>query len=263
MLIFIAMMATAFMGYSLVWGQMSLWAVTVITNFFQSFDSIIPGWGTALVEWIRGDFSVSNVSLNRLYSLHYLVPFVLAALVGLHIWALHVPGNNNPTGVEVKDTATETLPFHPYYTVKDAFTLSRCSRSCSSSSCSSCRTTSTTRTTTSRPTRCSTPQHIAPEWYFLPFYAILNAIPSKLGGVIAMFGSLVVLFFAPWLDRSRVRSARLPADVQVVLLAAVYQRLSRWGSLGRNRLRAAICWFRASSPSITSFTSWSLCRSWD
>jgi ubiquinol-cytochrome c reductase cytochrome b/c1 subunit len=206
-LIFLAMMATAFMGYSLVWGQMSFWAVTVITNLFSSLDSIIPGLGTTLVQWIWGGFAVDNATLNRLFSLHYLLPFVIVGLVGLHIWALHVPGNNNPTGVEVKDVKAETVPFHPYYTVKDGYAialfavvfffmvfflpnyLNHPDNYVEANP-------------------LQTPPHIVPEWYFLPFYAILRAIPSKLGGVIAMFGAIAVLFFIPWLDSSRVRSAR-------------------------------------------------------
>ena len=116
------MIATAFMGYSLVWGQMSFWAVTVITNLFSSLDLVIPGLGTQLVQWIWGGFSVGGPTLTRLYSLHYLFPFIIAGVVVLHIWALHIPGNNNPTGIDVK-SPRETLPFHPYYTMKDGFAL--------------------------------------------------------------------------------------------------------------------------------------------
>ena len=116
------MIATAFMGYSLVWGQMSFWAVTVITNLFSSLDAVIPGLGTRLVQWIWGGFAVGDPTLNRLYSLHYLFPFVIAGVVVLHIWALHMPGNNNPTGIDVKGPR-DTVPFHPYYTIKDGFAL--------------------------------------------------------------------------------------------------------------------------------------------
>ncbi len=204
-LIFLAMIATAFMGYSLVWGQMSFWAVTVITNLFSSFDSLIPGLGTTLVQWIWGGFAVNDATLNRLFSLHYLLPFVIAGLVGLHIWALHVPGNNNPTGVDLRDPKREAVPFHPYYTSKDLFALTifailfayflfylpnylgHADNYVEANP-------------------LQTPPHIVPEWYFLPFYAILRAVPSKLGGVIAMFGAIAVLFFVPWLDTSRVRS---------------------------------------------------------
>ena len=121
--ILLCMIATAFMGYSLVWGQMSFWAVTVITNLFSSFDSIYPGLGTAVVQWVWGGFSVDNPTLNRLFSLHYMVPFVLVALVALHVWALHVVGSNNPTGIEVRNAQKETLPFHPYFTTKDMFAV--------------------------------------------------------------------------------------------------------------------------------------------
>jgi len=203
-LILLLMIATAFMGYSLVWGQMSFWAVTVITNLFSSLDSLIPGLGTTLVEWIWGGFAVGGPTLNRLYSLHYLLPFVIAGVVILHIWALHVPGNNNPTGVDVK-TERDTIPFHPYYSIKDGFAivlflivfaallfyvpnyLSHPDNYIPANP-------------------LQTPPHIVPEWYFLPFYAILRAIPSKLFGVIGMLGAIAVLFIVPWLDTSRIRS---------------------------------------------------------
>ncbi|RIA45391.1 cytochrome b [Dichotomicrobium thermohalophilum] len=204
-IILILMMATAFMGYSLPWGQMSYWAVTVITNLFSSLDQIIPGLGTTIVQWIWGGFSVGDPTLNRLFSLHYLFPFLIAACVGLHIWALHVPGNNNPTGVAVKDVKKDTVPFHPYITVKDGFALSIFAIIFA-------------YFVFYMPNYLGhadnyipadplvTPAHIVPEWYFLPFYAILRAIPDKLGGVIAMFGAIFVLFLIPWLDTSRVRS---------------------------------------------------------
>ena len=206
-LIFLLMMATAFMGYVLPWGQMSGWAATVITNIFAA----IPVIGTPLLELLRGGFSVGNPTLNRFFSLHYLLPFVIAAVVALHIWALHVPGNNNPVGVDVKDSR-DTLPFHPYYTMKDAFgmvlflipfawfaffapdILGHPDNYIQFNS-------------------QVTPAHIVPEWYFLPFYAILRAIDfnilfidSKLGGVIFFGGSILILFFLPWLDTSKVRS---------------------------------------------------------
>jgi quinol-cytochrome oxidoreductase complex cytochrome b subunit len=206
-LIFLLMMATAFMGYVLPWGQMSGWAATVITNIFAA----IPVIGTPLLELLRGGFSVGNPTLNRFFSLHYLLPFVIAAVVALHVWALHVPGNNNPIGVDVKDSR-DTVPFHPYYTMKDAFgmvlflipfvwfaffapdILGHPDNYIEFNA-------------------QVTPAHIVPEWYFLPFYAILRAIDfnilfidSKLGGVIFFGGSILILFFLPWLDRSKVRS---------------------------------------------------------
>jgi len=205
-LIFLTMMATAFMGYSLPWGQMSFWAVTVITNLFSSLDSIYKGLGTAIVEWLWGGYAVSGVTLTRFYSLHYLLPFVIAGLVGLHLWALHLVGQNSPVGLDVK-TPSDAVPMHPYATSKDAvgmfaflilfawfvFFLPDY---------------------LGHPDNyipadpMVTPPHIVPEWYFLPYYAILRAIPSKLFGVIAMFSSIAVLFFVPWLDTSRVRSTK-------------------------------------------------------
>ncbi len=204
--IFMLMIATAFMGYSLPWGQMSFWAVTVITNLFSSFDSVIPGLGTRIVEWIWGGFSVGNPTLNRLYSLHYLLPFMIAGVVVLHIWALHVPGNNNPTGIDVKRDS-EAVPFHPYYTIKDGFALAVFAIIFAVFVFYA-------PNYLGHPDNyipadpLVTPPHIVPEWYFLPFYAILRAIPSKLLGVTAMFGSIFVLFVVPWLDASPVRSVR-------------------------------------------------------
>ncbi|XSG83612.1 MAG: cytochrome b [Methyloligella sp. ZOD6] len=203
-LILLLMIATAFMGYSLPWGQMSFWAVTVITNLFSSLDMVVPGLGTSLVQWIWGGYAVGGPTLTRLFALHYLLPFVIAGVVMLHIWALHMPGNNNPTGIEVK-TRGDTVPFHPYYTIKDGFALvvfllvffglvfyapnwlGHPDNYIPADP-------------------LQTPPHIVPEWYFLPFYAILRAIPNKLIGVIALFGAIAVLFFVPWLDRSKVRS---------------------------------------------------------
>ncbi|MFD0986661.1 cytochrome b [Methyloligella solikamskensis] len=203
-LILLLMIATAFMGYSLPWGQMSFWAVTVITNLFSSIDMVVPGLGTSLVQWIWGGYSVGGPTLTRLFALHYLLPFVIAGVVMLHIWALHMPGNNNPTGIDVK-TRGDTVPFHPYYTIKDGFalvvfllvffTLVFYAPNW-----------------LGHPDNyipadpLQTPPHIVPEWYFLPFYAILRAIPNKLLGVIALFGAIAILFFVPWLDRSKVRS---------------------------------------------------------
>jgi ubiquinol-cytochrome c reductase cytochrome b subunit len=200
-IIFLLMMATAFMGYVLPWGQMSFWAATVITNLF----SAIPLVGDAIHTLLIGGFAVDNATLNRFFSLHYLLPFMIAGVVVLHIWALHVPGNGNPTGVPVK-SEQDTVPFHPYYTIKDFFGLSvflilfawlvfyipnylgHPDNYIAANP-------------------LQTPAHIVPEWYFLPFYAILRAIPNKLLGVIAMFSSIAVLAFVPWLDTSRVRSA--------------------------------------------------------
>jgi ubiquinol-cytochrome c reductase cytochrome b subunit len=200
--IYLIMMATAFMGYVLPWGQMSFWGAKVITNLF----SAIPFVGEAITTWLWGGFAVDNPTLNRFFSLHYLLPFVLAGAVGLHIWALHVPGNNNPTGVEPK-SKQDTVPFHPYYTMKDAFAIvvflmlymgfvawnpNYLGHAINYQEANP----------------LVTPSHIVPEWYYLPFYAILRAIPDKLGGVIAMFSSILILLALPWLDTSRVRSGK-------------------------------------------------------
>ncbi|NWH07756.1 MAG: cytochrome b N-terminal domain-containing protein [Alphaproteobacteria bacterium] len=204
-IIYFLMMATAFLGYTLPWGQMSFWGATVITNFFSAFDQVIPGLGSGVLEWLRGDFAVDDAAVKRFFALHYLLPFVIAGVVFLHIWALHVPGNNNPTGIDVKGPQ-DTVPFHPYYTVKDGFAtaifmmlfavfvfyapnyLGHPDNYVEANP-------------------LVTPAHIVPEWYFLPFYAILRAVPDKLTGVLLMFGAIGVLFFVPWLDWSKVRSA--------------------------------------------------------
>jgi ubiquinol-cytochrome c reductase cytochrome b subunit len=205
-LLFLLMMATGFLGYTLPWGQMSFWGVTVITNLFSSLDAIIPGLGTKIVQWLWGGYSVSSVTLTRFFSLHYLLPFVIVGVVALHIWALHVVGQNNPTGLDIR-TKADTVPFTPYATIKDLSGLG-------------CFALLFSWFVFFAPDFLGhadnyvpanplvTPPHIVPEWYFLPFYAILRAIPSKLGGVTAMFAAIVVLVFIPWLDTSRVRSAR-------------------------------------------------------
>src|SRR5215475_11671002 len=190
-IILVLLIATAFMGYVLPWGQMSYWAATVITNLF----SAIPLIGSSIVTWLWGGFAVGGPTLNRFYSLHYLLPFVIVGVVGLHIWALHMVGQNNPTGVEPKSDK-DTVAFTPYATIKDSFLLA---------------------------VFCLmfawfvfyipnflghpdnyipanpavTPMHIVPEWYYLPFYAILRAIPNKLLGVMALAASILVLAFLP------------------------------------------------------------------
>ena len=200
-IILLLMMATAFMGYVLPWGQMSFWGATVITNLF----SAIPVVGEAIVTWLWGGFAVDNATLNRFFALHYLLPFMIVGVVGLHIWALHHVGQNNPTGVEVKDIRKDTVPFTPYATLKDAFAVV-------------CFMIMFAWFIFYTPNYLGhadnyipanplvTPAHIVPEWYFLPFYAILRAIPDKLGGVIAMGAAIVVLAFLPWLDTSKVKS---------------------------------------------------------
>ncbi|MEQ8403388.1 MAG: cytochrome b N-terminal domain-containing protein [Roseitalea porphyridii] len=207
-IIYLLMMATAFMGYVLPWGQMSFWGATVITGFFTAF----PVVGEPIQQLLLGGYAVGDPTLNRFFSLHYLLPFMIAGVVILHVWALHVTGQTNPTGIEVK-SKTDTVPFTPYATIKDAFALvvflalyayfvfympnflGHADNYIPADP-------------------MVTPAHIVPEWYFLPFYAILRAITfdigpitSKLGGVIAMFGAVAILFVVPWLDTSKVRSA--------------------------------------------------------
>lgn len=201
LVIFLLMMATAFMGYVLPWGQMSFWGATVITNLF----SAIPGIGQSIVTWLWGGFSVDNPTLNRFYALHFLLPFVIVGVVILHIWALHRFGSNNPTGIEVKGPQ-DTIPFHPYYTVKDAFGFGIFFMVFAWFVFFSPN--SLGHPDNYIPANAMvTPAHIVPEWYFLPFYGILRAIPDKLGGVLAMFGAIGILFALPWIDRSKVRSA--------------------------------------------------------
>ncbi len=205
--IFLLMMATAFMGYVLPWGQMSFWGAKVITGLFGA----IPLVGESLQTWLLGGFAPDNAALNRFFSLHYLLPFVILGVVILHIWALHIPGSSNPTGVEVK-TESDTVPFHPYYTAKDGFGLGVFL-------IIYCAVVFFAPNMLGHPDNyipanpMSTPAHIVPEWYFWPFYAILRAftvdfffVPAKLLGVLAMFAAILVWFFLPWLDKSPVRS---------------------------------------------------------
>lgn len=208
-IILLAMMATAFMGYVLPWGQMSFWGAKVITNLFSAF----PLVGESIVTWLWGGFAVDNPTLNRFFALHYLLPFLLFALVFLHLVALHTSKSNNPLGIDVKGPQ-DTIPFTPYYTVKDLFGLGAflifylafvffAPNFFGEPD------------NYIKANPMQTPPHIVPEWYFLPFYAILRAItfdilfiPAKLLGVIAMFAAVLVLLLLPWLDRSPVRSAR-------------------------------------------------------
>jgi ubiquinol-cytochrome c reductase cytochrome b subunit len=212
--IYLLMMATGFMGYVLPWGQMSFWGAKVITGLFGA----IPLVGEPIQIWLLGGYAPDNAALNRFFSLHYLLPFVIAGAVILHIWALHIPGSSNPTGIEVK-TESDTVPFHPYYTAKDGFGLGvfmilysimvfflpnylgHADNYIPANP-------------------LSTPTNIVPEWYYWPLYAILRAftgdltipftgiilVPAKLLGVMAMFSAILLWFFLPWLDRSPVRS---------------------------------------------------------
>jgi ubiquinol-cytochrome c reductase cytochrome b subunit len=206
LVIFLLMMATAFMGYVLPWGQMSYWGAQVITGLFGA----IPLIGEPVQQWLLGGYTPDQPTLNRFFSLHYMLPFVIAGVIILHIWSLHIPGSGNPTGVDVK-SPQDTIPFHPYYTAKDGFGLGVFLIVLAA-------------VTFFAPdylahadnyipaNPLATPAHIVPEWYFWPFYAILRAftvdfiLPAKLWGVLAMFASILLLFFLPWLDKSPVRS---------------------------------------------------------
>ena len=228
-LIFLLMMATAFMGYVLPWGQMSFWGATVITNLF----SAVPLVGDSIVTLLWGGFSVDNPTLNRFFALHYLLPFVIVGVVFLHVWALHVTGSNNPLGIEPKGKQ-DTLPFHPYYTMKDSLGLLLFLMIYALF-------TFFLPNALGHPDNyipanpLVTPAHIVPEWYFLPFYAILRAItfdigipftdivfiPAKLGGVLAMFGSIALLFVLPFLDKHPVRSSVFRPWYKIALLIFV------------------------------------------
>ena len=200
--IFLLMMATAFMGYVLPWGQMSYWGATVITNLF----SAIPVVGDYIVTLLWGGFSVANPTLNRFFSLHYLMPFMITGVVFLHIVALHITGSNNPLGIDVK-SPQDTIPFHPYYTTKDSVGL--CVYLLIFAALVFFAPDLLGDPDNNIPANpLVTPAHIAPEWYFRPFYAMLRAVEWKLGGVILMFSSILILFFLPWLDTSPVRSTR-------------------------------------------------------
>jgi ubiquinol-cytochrome c reductase cytochrome b subunit len=213
MCIYLALMAEAFLGYLLPWGQMSYWGAQVIVSLFGA----LPGIGETLVEWIRGDYFISDITLNRFFALHVIaVPLALVMLVVLHIMALHETGSNNPDGIEIKEQKDENgipidgVAFHPYYTTKDlvaiiiflilfagvvffapemgGYFLEHANFEPANA--------------------LKTPEHIAPIWYFTPFYAILRAVPNKLGGVLLMGSAVALLFFLPWLDRCKVKSIR-------------------------------------------------------
>ncbi len=237
--IFILMMATAFMGYVLPWGQMSFWGATVITSLFSAF----PVVGESIVTWLWGGFSVDNATLNRFFSLHYLLPFVIIGVVVLHLAALHQHGSNNPLGIDVK-SKKDTIPFHPYYTIKDMFGFSvffmvfawfvffqpnYLGHP--------------DNYTPANP--MVTPAHIVPEWYFLPFYAILRAIPDKLGGVLAMFAALIVLFFLPWLDSCKVRSATFRPVYKILFWVFVAAGLGLGYLGGKPAEEVYVNWSRA------------------
>ena len=259
MLIYLAIMGTAFMGYVLPWGQMSFWGATVITGLFGA----IPGIGPDIQTWLLGGPAVDNATLNRFFSLHYLLPFVIAGLVALHIWALHTTGNSNPTGVEVRrgskqEAARDTLPFWPYYIIKDLFALAVILAIFYA-------VVSFMPNYLGHPDNyieanpLATPAHIVPEWYFLPFYAILRAftadvlivqitqfitfgiIDAKFFGVLAMFGAIAVMVLAPWLDTSAVRSGR-------------YRPMFKWWFALLAIDFIVLMWVGSQTP--TPFTAW-------
>ncbi len=216
-ILYVAMMATAFTGYLLPWGQMSYWGAQVIVNLFAAFPF---GIGEPLSIWIRGDYVISDATLNRFFALHFLLPFVLAALVFIHIVALHKVGSNNPDGIEIKKNKDENgipkdgIPFHPYYTVKDVVGLGVFLIFFSAIVFFAPEFfglfIEPPNFEPANPLK--TPEHIAPVWYFTPFYAMLRAVPpmfnSQFPGVVVMFAAIIVLFFVPWLDRSPVKSIR-------------------------------------------------------
>ena len=257
-LILLLMMATAFMGYVLPWGQMSYWGATVITNLFSAF----PFVGKSIVTWLWGGYSVGNATLNRFFSLHYLLPFVIFGVVFLHVVALHITGSNNPLGIDVK-SKQDTVPFHPYYTIKDSvglgvylivfaclvFFLPKILGD---------------PLNFQQANPLQTPPDVVPEWYFLPFYAILRSIPNKLGGVVMMFTSVCVLFVIPWLDTSPVRSARfrplfrpfillLVVDVLVLGVVGAHPPVGSWILIGRLATTYYFLFFFVLMPVVGKF----------
>jgi ubiquinol-cytochrome c reductase cytochrome b subunit len=252
--IYFLMMATAFMGYVLPWGQMSFHGASVITNLIGA----IPLIGEPIRTYLMGGPAIGDPTLNRFFSLHYLLPFVIAGVVILHIWALHVPGNGNPTGVSVKDVKKDTVPFHPYYTVKDGFAiivflmlfaafvfylpnaLGHADNFIQANP-------------------AQTPAHIVPEWYLLPFYAILRAfvfdigpIPAKLLGVMAMFGAILILFVLPWLDTSKVRSMRYRPVARQLFIVFVLACIGLNPSFQATPRRPRASWRDATGPARRS-----------
>ncbi|QVL47905.1 MAG: cytochrome b N-terminal domain-containing protein [Thiocapsa sp.] len=223
--IYLAMMATAFFGYLLPWGQMSFWGAQVIVNLFAA----VPVVGEELAVWVRGDYVISDTTLNRFFAFHFLLPFVLAALVFLHIVALHHVGSNNPDGVEIKDgpkgnrwsdkAPADGIPFHPYYTVKDlvgvVVFLAIFSLIVFYAPTMGGLFIEAPNFQPANPFQ--TPEHIAPVWYFTPYYAMLRAVPPMYGsqfpGVVVMFAAILILFVLPWLDRSKVKSMRYKGPI--------------------------------------------------
>ncbi len=229
--IYLAMMATAFFGYLLPWGQMSYWGAQVIVNLFAA----VPGIGEDLSTWVRGDYVISDVTLNRFYAFHFVVPFILAGLVFVHIVALHAVGSNNPDGIEIKDgpkgnrwspnAPADGIPFHPYYTVKDIVgTVVFLALFFAVVFFAPTGGGIFMEAPNFQPANpMVTPVHIAPVWYFTPFYAMLRAIPpmwdSQFPGVVVMFAAILIMFALPWLDRSPVKSVRYKGTLTKIALA--------------------------------------------
>lgn len=237
MAIYFCLLAEAFMGYLLPWGQMSFWGAKVITSLFEA----IPGIGPGIVQWLRGDYNVSDVTLNRFFALHIVgIPLLLLLLVWMHIIALHEVGSNNPDGVEIKERKgpdgkpLDGIPFHPYYTVKDVFgaavfLLLFCAVVFFAPDLGGYF----LEGPNFEPANpLKTPEHIAPVWYMTPFYAILRAIPDKLGGVVAMLSAVLILAFLPWLDRSPVKSIRYRGWIYKTMLAIFVVSFVSLGYLG-------------------------------
>lgn len=260
MLIYLALMAEAFMGYLLPWGQMSYWGAQVIISLFGA----IPVVGEDLAQWIRGDFLISGITLNRFFALHVIaLPIVLLGLVVLHILALHEVGSNNPDGVDIKKKKDENgvpldgIAFHPYYTVKDivgvvVFLFIFCTVIFFFPEMGGYF---LKKPNFEMANQFKTPEHIAPVWYFTPFYAILRAVPDKLMGVVAMGAAIAVLFVLPWLDRSPVRSIRYKgwlSKLWLVIFAVSFVILGYYGA------QAPARWVlpcRAFAPSCISSSS--------
>jgi ubiquinol-cytochrome c reductase cytochrome b subunit len=255
-IIYLAMMATAFFGYLLPWGQMSFWGAQVIVNLFAA----VPfGIGEPLSEWVRGDYVISDATLNRFFAFHFLVPFVLAALVFVHIIALHKVGSNNPDGIEIKkgpkgnrwsDSApADGIPFHPYYSVKDIVGIGVFLMLFSAAIFFAPEMggyfLEPPNFEPANPLK--TPEHIAPVWYFTPFYAMLRAVPPMFGsqfpGVVVMFAAILVLFFLPWLDRSPVKSVRYKGKQSKIWLAVFAVTFVVLGWLGTQPATELYTWF--------------------
>lgn len=260
MLIYLALMAEAFMGYLLPWGQMSYWGAQVIISLFGA----IPVVGEDLAQWIRGDFLISGITLNRFFALHVIaLPIVLLGLVVLHILALHEVGSNNPDGVDIKKKKDENgvpldgIAFHPYYTVKDivgvvVFLFIFCTVIFFFPEMGGYF---LKKPNFEMANQFKTPEHIAPVWYFTPFYAILRAVPDKLMGVVAMGAAIAVLFVLPWLDRSPVRSIRYKgwlSKLWLVIFAVSFVILGYYGAQAPSPLGTTCCAFAPSCISPSS-----------